>query len=107
MKIHTPDLAQAIPATLPSAQDDSFGEMNKSQNNSECSVAKKKIKNKANVKIGKKDASCYMTSRYDNIWVFLSFLWSKNKANFRKDDVKEFSDIFRKVELFSRFICLK
>ena len=64
------------------------------------------MKNKPNFNLGKIGVSSLLTSRYKDLLVFFSFLWSKNKANFRKDDVKEFSDFFRKVELFSRFICL-
>ena len=44
------------------------GKMDKLQNFSEasvCSVAKKKIKNKPNVKIGKINVSSFMTSEYE------------------------------------------
>ncbi len=46
--------------------------MDKSQNNSEasvCSVAKQKMKNKANFNLGKIDVSYYLTSKYENYQV--------------------------------------
>ena len=39
------------------------------------------LKNKPNVKLGKKDVSSLITNEYERFWVFLSFLAAKNKAN--------------------------
>jgi hypothetical protein len=55
-----------------------------------CSVAKKKIKNKANFKMGKIDVSSFIKSEYERFYGVEDGVSSKNKANLVRHKMSDY-----------------